>query len=131
MLYEEDVDEYYDFESNLFEMFQNKYRDGSFVRKLDKLFYDLEFLSKLFYNLEIMDNLFKNDNWLIIIKKIIFLNKILNDSISNLYKLWVLLLYYKVILVDKFNNMKYFSVFKKCILFILDIFFIYKLLLRY
>lgn len=131
MLHEEDVDEYYDSESNLFEMFQNKYRDGSSARKLDKLFHDLELLSKLLHNLETTDNLPKNDNWPITIKKITFLNKISNDSISNLYKLWVLPLYYKAISADKPNNMKYFSVFKKCIPFISDTLFTYKLLLRY
>ncbi|HAP2892289.1 TPA: DUF262 domain-containing protein [Enterococcus faecalis] len=131
MLHEEDVDEYYDSESNLFEMFQNKYRDGSSARKLDKLFHDLELLSKLLHNLETTDNLPKNDNWPITIKKITFLNKISNDSISNLYKLWVLPLYYKAISADKPNNMKYFSAFKKCIPFISDTLFTYKLLLRY
>lgn len=131
MLHEEDVDEYYDSESNLFEIFQNKYRDGSSARKLDKLFHDIELLSNLLHNLETTDNLPKNDNWPITIKKIIFLNKISNDSISNLYKLWVLPLYYKAMSPDERNSKKYFSAFKECIPFISDTLFTYKLLLKY
>ncbi|MGH2152754.1 DUF262 domain-containing protein, partial [Enterococcus faecalis] len=54
-----------------------------------------------------------------------------NDSISNLYKLWVLPLYYKAISADKTNSKKYFRAFKKCIPFVSDTIFTYKLLLKY
>lgn len=130
ILHPEDADDEFKPKTNLFELFQRKYpktRNSKITKFFNKL-KDLSEIVKVFSHPERIGDL-NGDNGSLYREKLIFLEKVSNDSISNKYILWLLPLYSKIKSEENARDRaKHLKVFKKYINFISDTIFVYALL---
>lgn len=125
----DDAEDDFKSDTNLFELFQRKYPGIHSHRKISKFFNKLQELSELLLDFTRLDNIVElnRSNGLLYKEKLVFLEKVSNDSISNKYVLWLLPLYLKVKTDEKAKE-KHLRIFKKFINFVSDTIFIYVLL---
>lgn len=122
----EDIDEYFDGNVNLFEIFKSAYPTEKEGGEIKLFFGKISELSKLLINLISPDKVdqWKSDEWVLSVEKLIFMGKVSNDYITNRYILWLLPIYYQW---EISGDIRYKRAFKKAIDFVADTIYVYKI----
>ncbi|MEG0619012.1 MAG: DUF262 domain-containing protein [Bacilli bacterium] len=127
IVHPEDIEEYFESDTSIFEMFQTKYPNEKKGDDINKFFKKLTNLSEIIIDFKNTSNVneWKRAKWSPSMEKLGFANEISRDTVTNNYTLWLLPLY------DKCKkDQKYYKALKDSIPFVTDTVFIYKLLLE-